>query len=122
LLREIASELERKGQVILYGPPGTGKTYNARRFAVWWLAEQLHEQNASLLLGNQAAFRVAEEALSYGASDRHVWWVTANPKEWSWDRLFHEGTVDYRFGRLQKNYGYAKDKARAEVDNWLNHL
>lgn len=25
-------------------------------------------------------------------------------------------------GRLQKNYGYAKDKARAEVDGWLNQL
>ena len=25
-------------------------------------------------------------------------------------------------GRLQKNYGYAKDKARSEVDNWLNRL
>jgi len=22
-------------------------------------------------------------------------------------------------GRLQKNYGYGKDKAKAEVDNWL---
>jgi 5-methylcytosine-specific restriction protein B len=35
ILREMASELRRKGQAILYGPPGTGKTYNARRFAVW---------------------------------------------------------------------------------------
>jgi uncharacterized protein YjbJ (UPF0337 family) len=23
-------------------------------------------------------------------------------------------------GKLQKHYGYAKDKARAEVDTWLN--
>ena len=25
-------------------------------------------------------------------------------------------------GRLQSQYGYAKDKARTEVDNWLNNL
>ena len=25
-------------------------------------------------------------------------------------------------GRLQKHYGYAKDKAKAEVDAWLNKL
>ena len=104
LLREIGSELERKGQVILYGPPGTGKTYNARRFAVWWLAQRLKDPNGSRLLGDPTAFRLAEEALADGASDRRVWWVTANPKEWSWDRLFVDGTVDYRFGRLQKNY------------------
>ena len=36
----IAAALERKGQLILYGPPGTGKTYQARRFAVWWLLRQ----------------------------------------------------------------------------------
>jgi len=25
-------------------------------------------------------------------------------------------------GRLQKNYGYAKDKAHSEVESWLNRL
>jgi 5-methylcytosine-specific restriction protein B len=104
LLREIGSELERKGQVILYGPPGTGKTYNARRFAVWWLAQRLKEPNADKLLNNNAAFRLAEEALASASSDRRVWWVTANAKEWSWNQLFVDGSVDYRFGRLRKNY------------------
>ena len=104
VLREIGAELERKGQVILYGPPGTGKTYNARRFAVWWLADRLKAPNAAVLLGNDTAFRTAEEALSHAASDRRVWWVTANAKEWSWDQLFIDGSVDYRFGRLRKNY------------------
>ena len=37
----IAAALDRKGQLILYGPPGTGKTYQARRFAVWWLLKQI---------------------------------------------------------------------------------
>ncbi len=37
----VAAALERKGQLILYGPPGTGKTYQARRFAVWWLMKQV---------------------------------------------------------------------------------
>lgn len=25
-------------------------------------------------------------------------------------------------GRLQRRYGYAKDKARSEVDNWLSNM
>jgi 5-methylcytosine-specific restriction protein B len=104
VLRDIASELERKGQVVLYGPPGTGKTYNARRFATWWLSDQLKLAAGSSVLVDNAAFRGAEEALASGPSDRRVWWVTANPKEWTWDRLFSLGTVNYRFGRLKKNY------------------
>jgi 5-methylcytosine-specific restriction protein B len=109
LLHEIASELERKGQVILYGPPGTGKTYNARRFAVWWLTERLNLSGAATVLGDPAAFRVSEEGLSHASSDRRVWWVTANPKEWSWDRLFDEESVEYRFGRLRKNYALLRE-------------
>ncbi len=104
LLREIGSELWRKGQVILYGPPGTGKTYHARRFAIWWLAERLGHPAPASLLSDQDAFRAAEEQESVAGSDRRVWWVTANAKEWSWDRLFSDGTVDYRFGLLKKNY------------------
>jgi 5-methylcytosine-specific restriction protein B len=36
--RDIARNLERKGQVILYGPPGTGKTWRAFRVAEQMLA------------------------------------------------------------------------------------
>ena len=104
LLTEIAAELGRKGQVILYGPPGTGKTYNGRRFAVWWLSDALQRPSPAALLGDHAAFRVAEEALSRASTDRRVWWVTANPKEWSWDQLDPGTLVEYRFGRLKKNY------------------
>ena len=109
LLREIAGELDRKGQVILYGPPGTGKTYNARRFATWWLNERLNLASGAAVLADQAAFRLSEEALSHGPSDHRVWWVTANPKEWSWDRLFSEKSVEYRFGRLRKNYALLRE-------------
>ena len=38
---ELASAIERQfvaeKQVILYGPPGTGKTFEAQRFAKWWV-------------------------------------------------------------------------------------
>lgn len=72
LLREIAREVERKGQVVLYGPPGTGKTYNARRFATWWLSDQLKLASSSSVLVDNAAFRSAEESLASGPSDRRV--------------------------------------------------
>ena len=33
-----------------------------------------------------------------------------------------KGRRDELEGRLQKHYGYAKDKVRAEVDSWLRHI
>jgi len=103
IYKELESALERKGQAVLYGPPGTGKTHHARRFAVWWLHKKLNLPAADVLT-NSAAFTVAENRLSTTQVGRKVWWIVANPKEWSWDRLFKDGQVEYRYGRLQKNY------------------
>ena len=33
-----------------------------------------------------------------------------------------EGRREELEGRLQSQYGYAKDRARTEVDNWLSRL
>ena len=75
---------ERKGQVILYGPPGTGKTYNARRFAVWWLNERRRgDPDAGASSPTTAAFRRSEATLSTAASEHRVWWVVANPTQWA---------------------------------------
>jgi 5-methylcytosine-specific restriction protein B len=104
LLLEISEQLRRKGQVILYGPPGTGKTYNARRFAVWWLADRTGHEAAASLLADDAAFRLIEEALVKSETAGRVWWVSAKATEWSWEQLFVDGTVEYRHARLQKNY------------------
>ena len=100
----IAAALERKGQLILYGPPGTGKTYQARRFAVWWLLRQLGREGADAVFGDADRLRGAERDLSTSQVLSRVWWVVANPKEWSWDLLFGDGKVEYRYGRLKRNY------------------
>ena len=60
----IAAALERKGQLILYGPPGTGKTYQARRFAVWWLLRQIGREGAAAVLGDSDRLCEAERDLS----------------------------------------------------------
>lgn len=60
----IAAALERKGQLVLYGPPGTGKTYQARRFAVWWLLRQIGGEGAAAVLGDSDRLREAERELS----------------------------------------------------------
>lgn len=104
LLGEIASTVERKGQVVLYGPPGTGKTFNARRFSVWWLSARAGLEEAATLLGDRESFVRAEARLSTAQAERRVWWVVANPSNWSWDRLETEKTVTYHYGRLQRNY------------------
>ena len=103
LYRDVAEALARKGQVILYGPPGTGKTFTARRFSVWWLLKQLGTESPEIL-SDPKAFAQAEEKLSSAQVVRRVWWIVANPKEWSWDRLFKEKRVQYRYGRRQRNY------------------
>jgi 5-methylcytosine-specific restriction enzyme B len=109
LLREIEQALERKGQVILYGPPGTGKTYQARRFAVAWLLQQDgRTADAHSALADPVKFAEAERRLTTSQVSRRVWWVVANPKEWSWDRLFKEKRVSYRYGRLRRNYPHVK--------------
>ena len=100
----IAAALERKGQLILYGPPGTGKTYQARRFAVWWLLRQIGREGAAAVLGDADRLREAERELSTSQVASRAWWVVANPKESSWDRLFGDGKVEYRYGRLKRNY------------------
>lgn len=104
LYREIATALERKGQVILYGPPGTGKTYCARRFAVWWLLDRVADPGASAVLSNDDKLHVAEHQLSTTQVSRRVWWIVANPKEWSWDTLKQGKAESYRYGRLKRNY------------------
>jgi 5-methylcytosine-specific restriction protein B len=92
LYRDVAEALARKGQVILYGPPGTGKTFMARRFSVWWLLKELGTESSEIL-SDEEAFAQAEAKLSSAQIVRRVWWIVANPKEWSWDRLFKEKRV-----------------------------
>ena len=100
----IASAVERKGQLILYGPPGTGKTYQARRFAVWWLMRRLGREEADAVFVDADRLREAERELSTSQVSSRVWWAVANPREWSWDRLFQDGRETYRYGRLKRNY------------------
>jgi 5-methylcytosine-specific restriction protein B len=104
LIAEIAAIIERKGQVILYGPPGTGKTFSARRFGVYWLTSKAGEKEATTLLGDRNAFRRAEERLSTAQIERRVWWVVANPSEWNWSQGETDRIIDFRFGRLKRNY------------------
>ena len=102
--QRMAAALERKGQLILYGPPGTGKTYQARRFAVWWLLRRSGDESAHRVLSDSKRLRAAERELSTSQVSTRVWWVVANPKQWSWDQLFRDGSVSYPRGRLKRNY------------------
>jgi 5-methylcytosine-specific restriction protein B len=102
-LQSLSQTLERKGQVVLYGPPGTGKTYTALRFAAWWLAREHGDLDALADYGTPA-FRQVVAALSATPSGSGAWWMVANPAEWSWQQLYDEGFVDFRAGRIARNY------------------
>lgn len=107
-LNRIAKSIERRKQAILYGPPGTGKTYHARRFAVWWLLKRQGRPDAARVLVDSAMFETEERRLATPSGGGRVWWIVANPGEWNWDELFKSGAVDFRQGRLQRNYHQVK--------------
>lgn len=104
LYTRLADALERKRQIILYGPPGTGKTFHARGFAVWWLLKQQNDLRRHAVIGDPAALKQMESELTTGQVKRRTWWMVANPNEWGWEELFRDGVIDYRRGRIQRNY------------------
>ena len=40
VVETVTRQLESAKQVVFYGPPGTGKTFEAKRFAEWWVFDQ----------------------------------------------------------------------------------
>jgi 5-methylcytosine-specific restriction protein B len=105
LYLEIEQSLRRRGQVILYGPPGTGKTYAARRAAVWLLDGGSASPAAGQLLADEQRFKQRERDFARTTDPaRNTWFMVANPSHWRWGNLDVEGTVDYSYGRLQRNY------------------
>jgi 5-methylcytosine-specific restriction protein B len=104
LFAELQEALDRKGQGILYGPPGTGKTFQARRFAVWSLLRAQGRDDAEAVIAEPHRFAAEEKRLTTVQVARRVWWVVANPAQWSWDTLRTNRTVEYRYGRIQRNY------------------
>lgn len=106
VFRRLDAALTARGQAILYGPPGTGKTYTALRFAVWWLATKLKRPNAEAVLTDDSLRRSLDR--EFTQAERNAWMVIANPREWSWDRLPPGETVDFRYGRLARNYALVR--------------
>jgi 5-methylcytosine-specific restriction protein B len=105
LLREIEEAVVRKGQVILYGPPGTGKTFQARRAALWLALGGSANTDAAAVLDDVTLFEARERDLTAsGTSANAVWFMVANPSQWTWSSLFANGSVNYALGRLKRNY------------------
>lgn len=49
-LVELASQLRRKGQVVLQGPPGAGKTYVAKQYVCWVTASRTEESRLQAII------------------------------------------------------------------------
>lgn len=49
-LAELASQLRRKGQVVLQGPPGAGKTYVAKQYVGWATASRIEESRLQAII------------------------------------------------------------------------
>lgn len=70
----VARQLDQEQQVVFYGPPGTGKTYEAKRFAEWWVHEQSDspprdEQVESVTFHPSFAYEDFIEGLTAEATD-----------------------------------------------------
>ncbi|PKO01263.1 MAG: hypothetical protein CVU42_00190 [Chloroflexi bacterium HGW-Chloroflexi-4] len=104
IFEQLERALDRKGQVILYGPPGTGKTYQAQRFATWWLTKHNSPRQVHTAYLNSDKLKAEIKKWSTGNAAPRVWWLVANPKEWTWDTLFKNKKESFRYGRLQRNY------------------
>jgi uncharacterized protein YjbJ (UPF0337 family) len=56
------------------------------------------------------------------------WKEYAGKAKMQWGKLTDDdltvvkGSREQLEGRLQKHYGYAKDKAKAEIDHWISRM
>ena len=104
--REAEMLLKRSGQIVFYGPPGTGKTYTARRHAGWLLEGGSSVADSAWAFGSPADLREILERRSDVATtdERPAWLLVANPQYWSWDELFAQGSTEFNYGKIARNY------------------
>ncbi len=102
--------------ILLYGPPGTGKTWLVNHFTNYYLLyhnvspeaanhyweskDNVADIRKSLLTKIRAAEETSEQP--------YFWWITANEKEWTWEKLFEAGEWFFSRRRLAKNYPKAR--------------
>ena len=99
LFVELEEALDDRGQAILYGPPGTGKTWNAHRFALWWLTKRW---GGELPRARGSGAHVAADAATHARSTRAAGVVGRRQSRGvEWDQPVPDGAVDYRYGRVQ---------------------
>lgn len=114
-LRKLTDLAKRAKNIIVYGPPGTGKTWLVNHFANYFLlhanvspekADQYWQAVAEGQLDICTALR--EEVRGRFAEDKAFWWVTANPKIWTWESLEASGEVFFSGRRIASNFRKAR--------------
>lgn len=115
-LASLMNLAHRTKNILLYGPPGTGKTWLVNHFTNYYLlyhnvspsAANLYwlsrEKDVEVRKSMLTKIRAVEE-MNYQTA---FWWITANEKEWSWDKLFEAGEWFFNRRRLTKNYPKAR--------------
>jgi predicted RNA-binding protein with PUA-like domain len=110
--------MARTRNMLLYGPPGVGKTWLVNHFATSFLLHRNHSpQKAAkywqaVAAGDTttcSALRSEVRAESEtGQAEPAYWWISANEKIWTWDKLFEEGEQFFTVRRIARNYREAK--------------
>lgn len=117
IFKDLMSISDKTKNLLFYGAPGTGKTWLVNHFTNYYLLyHNVSKEDASVYWfgkGNLnmynklqiAKVRASGEFANLAAS---YWWVTANEKEWNWDKLFEAGEWFFSPRRIGKNYTKAK--------------
>lgn len=118
-LERLFAMATRTRNIIVYGPPGTGKTWIVNHFANYFLLQKnvgggkaARYWDAVLAKDTQSVQQLQREVQT-DADDRvnqlQFWWVTANPRQWTWDQLFAEQEIFFERGRLSRNFDLVRE-------------
>jgi hypothetical protein len=118
LFSELMSITDKTKNLLFYGAPGTGKTWLVNHFTNYYLLyHNVSKEDANLyrqsLINNNLQIRQSLETKVRTPEERvkaepSFWWITANEKEWSWDKLFEAELWFFERRRLSKNFDLAR--------------
>jgi 5-methylcytosine-specific restriction protein B len=129
IFKDLMSICDKTKNLLFYGSPGTGKTWLVNHFTNYYLLYhnvsrkdanlywQSVNDNSQMRQSLQAKVRASEDKTNIEPA---FWWITANEKQWTWEKLFEAG--EWFFSSSHKiSRNYAKAKQGDYIFSYLAH-